>query len=241
MADARCIFLSKPRSGTHLFLNAMMHFFGAPCYKLADELCYKNSGNVPIDNSLTPLFHVHNYLNVEKKKQEGDTLIYIIRDYKENCLNQDHDNLPSCKTNQELLAFFSNPALYETDRYFVNLTYFDTWDDTRKLFIYYEDLLEDPVSCLKSVATFLDYPFDEETIAVKLNTFTTVTSALRDQYYTKFHKRKDHASLGCATKHYQLRFPSEIRAHADALVEEHFPLYEKYLKRYHELLNEENL
>lgn len=223
--------VTLPRSGTHLFCNLIMYSFGTPCTHIYNGRLLKNETEAKINWDLDEVCHAHASGKVLKKRKPGDKLIYIVRDYKENCINQDHKHLPCVDSDEEFIEWFKArryPGAYRT-----NLLFFDEWEEGCKLLVYYEDLLMNPEKVARDVADFLGYDYDEDTFLERMEAFSKVQESLRTFYYTRYRDRNQGGSKGLNPKHYQLNFSKKSRDEVDRIMRRQFKLFDKYLSRYY--------
>lgn len=213
-SERRTFLLSYPRSGNtwlRFCLEAVTHR-PTLSYREQDVKIF----SIPLgltydlgtDLAKDPIWKVH---SEERMQQIGfnpgqDTLILLLRDYKK-CLYSD---LPSWIA---VLKEIEDP----NSDYFQNLALFDSWDEKRRLLIYYEDLIEHRDEELKRLINFLG----EDLQVIDLEQLEAESREFYDLY---IRPRKFMKKLG--------ETPPPDSMLDDRVRELHPLLWERYLSRY---------
>lgn len=133
--------LSYEGSGSHWFMYSTQYLFHKVWHAPTRDLCFFQ--NLSLEKDVC--FRGHQVCGdcLTKRKgekfifdKEKDVLILLLRDFKELSLRT------------------SSPRPFSIDEYFSHLEFFDEWDTERKLLIYYQDLMNNPIAVLQKCEQF---------------------------------------------------------------------------------------
>ena len=225
--NSRVLLLSYPRSGNTWTRYSIEYLTKRPTCISA---CFIEGAKVPplnfpigntydigIDNDREPVIKTHR-LGLKVNPDE-DYLILVIRNFKECIFRENH-------TKRKSLALLEKP----NNRYYQNIRDFDRWPEDRRLLIYYEDLITNPVKEYKKLTSF--FTEGSERIEAFINEYD-----LHRQnciaYYQRFSGKS--TTKGKKKLHHSKKFfPCEL-AKMDQLAKKHLgELYDKYLIHYSE-------
>ena len=199
---------------------------------LTNRLCLQHGVNYNLDYDKNKVFihKTHNLSgDIYSKKQpdyyssERDYLILIVRNYKEILFRQ-------AKSFESLLFHMENSKKKPWFQWYLQpLKDFDHWDSSRKILIYYEDLLQNPKKIFKELLSFLnegDTFLDE--FLLHINEHKNACLNIR-----KNHGWEKIYSQGNDIFFHSKKFTKQQREKIDQLMELLFPYYfKKYLLRY---------
>ncbi len=220
--------LSYPRSGNTWLRYCLEYLTHCPSFM---RTMLKNMRDQPlawsvgfeIDMAKPPIekIHIRTQLN-DANTHSDNKLILIIRNPKEAITRNEHNLITL-----EILQGKESVSLYNrAPNYFDNIAIYDEWDASKRLLVYYEDLLTKPRKTLIRILEFLDEP----------------TSGVHDfmKTYKKHQKKCLHAykegeSNGDLLFHSK-NTPPEYRRLIDEWIEQFYPkIWKKYLRhRYSE-------
>lgn len=214
------VLFSYPRSG-NTWLRYMIEVLtgrpslGNPASPVDDPPIYTRMEGLPVDPDAVPSAVKRHELDHMEAGDEQKPLIVAVRNYKE-CVIRHRYHL------QERNQPFTLER--ESRLYVAPLAYFDDYE-RRKLLLYYEDLLEQPVLAITSLAQFLEIP--EHTCIDFLDRYDE-HRARSIQYYPSH-------TQGEKTIYHALRLsPAERRAWDRQFRLLNPTIYDRYLTRYRE-------
>lgn len=233
------LFLSTPRSGTNLYTFSTTYFFCQPVWS-HEENRIKNRLNLPVNYSLELLSRSHNPL------PEYSKLIYIIRDHVENIVAT---RLPEQTDKSQLLKIFDaykNKKIHSSsakkgfstkeelrshiELYFKNLSFYHSFPG-KKMIVYYEDLLDDPLHEMERFADFMGYD-QEQVTAEKKEAFSEYLNANLQSYHRQHFRRSKLASKGKEKKYYSKKYSKHVIQRVNRIIKTAHPELMRYLGRY---------
>ncbi len=168
--------------------------------------------------------HPDKLANIELDS-EKDYLIFLIRNYRESMLRHFLEDV------DRVVAHLENDSKdHYVLKYFENLKVYDEWPSSRKLLVYYEDLVQKPAEAISKIASFLQ--IEEGVVDNFIDHFENLNKNTLTQYNEqigtseKSSGGKDILSHSKGVELYNLiEMDSLAKKRAGAL-------YDKYLKRY---------
>lgn len=169
-------------------------------------------------NATRPFFQAHHLkqLSEWRKKnlsRERDTLVLLVRDYKE-CYPRNRPDVPL------LLLPDIEP------HYFEDLEIYHNWPTERRYLVYYEDLIENLEATLDGVLTFLGEPIDG------IPSFLENLEEHRRFVIKAYDKTWGSQSKGMDIHHHSKKIDPELLRQFDELVIGRYPHLLPYLERY---------
>ncbi len=215
------VLFSYPRSG-NTWLRYMIEVFtgrpslGNPASVVEDPPIHTRMEGLAVDPDAVPSAVKRHELHHLEEGDEQRPLLVAVRNYKE-CIVRHRYHLEERK----------RPFALETESrlYLTPLAYFDR-HVCQKLLLYYEDLLENPVLAITSLARFLEIP--EQTCIDFLDCY--------QEHWARSIRYFPSHTLGEKTVYHAFRLsPLERRAWDDQIRTLNPALYDRYLARYQEL------
>ncbi len=215
------VLFSYPRSG-NTWLRYMIEVFtgrpslGNPASPVDDTPIHTRMEGLTVDPDAVPSAVKRHELQHMEEGDEQRPLIVAVRNYKE-CMVRHRYHLRERK----------RPFALETESrlYMAPLAYFED-HGSPKLLLYYEDLLENPVVAITSLARFLEIP--EKTSIDFLDRY--------EEHRTRSLRSYPSHTLGETTLYHAFRLsPLERRAWDRQVRTLNPALYDRYLARYQEL------
>ncbi len=175
--------------------------------------------------------HNPSRLQLDRADQEKDYLIVIVRNYRE-CMMRHHNN-----RDDRMLDFLNfedsyfkqlgqAEQLFESRKsgYILTLKCYEKWNPATRFLVYYEDLINDPETTLKSLMRFLGQ--DEALV----DDFMADFEAKRDESYDRY--RNPQSRYSNLLYHTSL-MAEEVILGCDEFMRTKYPDYwEKYLSRF---------
>lgn len=174
-----------------------------------------------LDLDSPPIEKVHNKLEMERGGEldpDQEHLILIVRNPKE-AITRHEKHTP----NLEIFQGVSSDQWYKAPQYFENIRLYGQWNPSKRILIFYEDLLVNPRQTLENLLTFLQVPF-----------------TYIDEFFSKYDYHKNKAltlyasateSKGADLYYHSKKMSQEERLYIDGLMEELFPdVWHGYLK-----------
>jgi len=212
--------LSFPRSGRNWTVGILQAFFKRP----VEPTGRFGKNRLSINLEGEPIVYItHQVEHLKEIVQKNNNLILLLRNYKE-CITS-HRKLTESLFVSNLLN--SKHAFME--RYVNVLKLYDEWEG-KKLLIFYEDLISDPLKNILKIVNFFD-----DKLKLKPEEFfknydyyrSTVYNSYSNQWGYKF--RSD----GFSAIHHSKNFSENNHIIIDKFIMESYPyLWDKYLKRY---------
>ena len=231
-------FVSPPRTGTHWTMYCIGTLTGRyvsfwhrfPKENPLDVSIPPKTffGAVLIDQQKDAILHSHYpYRHLSSHTHQGHKLLMIIRNHKEYLIRRAKENKPTC---QQVLDRLLNPHLINT--YMNYLTFYEDWEDDKRLLIYYEDLMSDFRSTITKVIEFLG-----EEPNHRLDAFERDIEFHRNRilkYYDRVFNRGGGAmSQGKDQEYHSKPISKEVLISVDQYIEKNYPHYWRdYLARY---------
>jgi hypothetical protein len=218
--DERVFILSYPRSGNTWLRYCLEFLTQRPSlsrmglrYFLQQPLGFTTG--FMLDLGKQPIEKIHCRREIVGSVTETDTLIFIVRNPKETFARQGRRGL-SLHTSK--LAGKG----YNRDIYFDNIALYETWNNPRKLLIYYEDLLLHPRKTLEAILSFLGESCDR--LDLFMSEYQTHQTTSRELYQNSRPTVDD-------VLYHSKKIALEERCAIDAWIVEHHPDYwSTYLK-----------
>ncbi len=218
--------LSTPRSGTNLTISSLQIIAKIPCLFVYQEGMEKSSRDenlllIDLDFSKKPLLRIHHYSALKGISSAKNRLIFLTRNPKEiflrNFGRRGHGK-------KEKIRDF---AFQYLNYYLKMFRFFDDWDPSRRLLVYYEDILLFPKKTLKGILKFLG---EEER---GLSDYMNHMDAYRMRILESYHQQHESKSKGKDILYYSKQSPQRILLELDAMVKEmDMDLWNKYLYRF---------
>lgn len=147
-------FLSYPRSGKNLTTSYLQALTDKPIRGFPPTLKLDETElDLNVNYFKQPIMCMH---SIEHLLNKNNKLLLIVRNYKE-CLLR---HLTESLTLQSVLPLFLQNEK-DVLSYVSNLISYDTWNPEKRLMIYYEDLIADPITEMTKVLDFLEEPINE--------------------------------------------------------------------------------
>ena len=217
--------LSYSGSGSHLLnlyvaklLNTDIHILGSNGIKPYSK--YNELFQLTHNPDAPRYFRTHTSRPIHIMTDRESKLIFVLRDYKECFFHQMHNEQFSRGTENQIARFPKN-----MEEYFQLLQFYHDYKG-KKLLVHYESLLQDPLSEIARVATFLDK--DE----VDIPSFVREIDQLKKTIY-KLYPGTSRSRGKSATYHQDaFRKPMLMRRMETKVAEKYPKLHRLYLCRY---------
>lgn len=175
-------------------------------------------------------FFAHNpyETGIDKLEKSQNYLIVILRNYRESMMrnNMNLENLVKNQLIFENKVFLGQEPEFEKRIYSYPavLKCYDEWDPSKRLLIYYEDLMEYPEATLKAVIRFLGK--DEALVDNFMKNYLLYRKESLENY-------ADTQSISKGLLYHTSLMSQEAISHFDNFMKTNYPDYwEKYLSRY---------
>lgn len=215
--------LTYPRSGTHL-TSAYIQGTTATSFRCLNGWVlhtFLSSSRFARITGEGRMFHTHFGGLLEKYNCGENKLLFILRNYKESIVRHTRGD----RSDESVLADFANNR-HALRHYMKNLAVYDAWDPSRRLLVYYEDILRNPLQEVPRILEFLgkDVPenFGPELLA----------EISRDSLAFYEVRLKSH-SKGADVHYHSKKMPPHYLNEIDSWVSMYYPdLFQAYLTRY---------
>ncbi len=229
LSGEKVILTSYPGSGSHWFMYATQTFTHDVWHAPTRDL--NLTGYASRDTST--FFRGHTIVNGEaitnnhgrtfQFNKEKDTLILILRNYKDVFLRKKQNFSLNEKTKKEISLFFNG--------YYKLIELFESWDTERKILLYYDELIDPACSFLYRIAHLIDAERDsiEKFVEQRRAHEELCKHALRTMHHFKLPSGKD-------TQYYTRKHSKHVLQYLDTLAEKKAPLlFHKYLHRFQQV------
>ncbi len=233
--DQEILVLSTYRCGTHWSLYCLSYLLHRDVIfrrGIGEETLYKAAE----DESNGYIFagHCPKELWIKKEGDKNDLLIVVVRNYRE-CLMRHLGSVAAIVDDLKMQATYNwldanrvAALVLCSSQYINNVRCYDSWDPSKRYLIFYEDLINNPMSVLLDVVYFLGEIPDENTWRFFEDLEVHKHVCLRD--YTTMGGSQ---SKGTDNLYHSKKMGLKNCRLIDNLVEQLFPYYfHKYLKRY---------
>lgn len=219
--------LSYPRSG-NTWIRYILEFLSkrpSQGYNNRLDIALGERIDIGVDLTASPIaFKSHKLLNDINGTEK---LLVIIRDYKEAIVRHAKSGgfISQDQMRKHFIQQTEGKSNLDVDYIDVIETY-DIWDNDKKLLIYYEDLITNPILEINKIINFTDLK----------------ESIYKDEFFNNYDKHKNNSIVsympGSHTKGNDLKFHSSslsnsyIEFMTNHLKTNHNIVFNKYLKRY---------
>ncbi len=227
------IFISPPRSGTHVTNLALQLYTHRPYYRYENNM-FQNVQHCDIRPNFKkrPYFHTHFAANLAHVDKASNQLLLLMRNPKELAIRYTKGELLKAKIQCTEQAIEEN--LLNIERYHIPihlLKAFNEWHEDKRLLITYEDMLSTPQKTIERILAFLDEPSSE--VKSLLPTFERHKKQLIKNYEKTFKAFGGSMSKGQTLDYHTQNISLQILIQADDMLKQTYPhLWEKYLSRY---------
>lgn len=198
-------------------------------YKQRDNFIhYEDANRLDLDLNFekNPILRSHAPL---EHKLSPPKLIFILRNYKDVLIRE---NINKYKYDPNKLLFDIKADSVSMRNYINRIIYFNNWDPTNRLLVYYEDLLVEPVKELKRVLEFLEEDIPE---SLNENDLLNISRKVKESYHKQFINEG-----GAHTKNNELivhskNIPLLTQQKMDAFIKLNYQEIWNYLERYSSL------
>ena len=226
LARDQVFLLSTPRSGTNLTIGSLQIIAKIPCFFVYQENIEKswqdeNRLLIDLDFSKSPLLRTHSYATLQGISSTENRLIFLTRNPKELILRNLGEKLSEKK--EEAQKLITKYLSY----YLAMFRFFDHWELSHRLLVYYEELLLYPKQTLKRILEFLRE--NDKGLKNYMDHIETYQAKILDSY----HHQHQSKSKGIDILYYSKRSSQKVLLELDAIIKAmDLELWHKYLHRF---------
>jgi len=242
LSAERVFFLGHPRSGNHWMTYILVQLLDRPCvsHPSVEPFFWMSEDKKKAEYLDDPLsrpviLHAHNPFDAGMHLVDfrDDWLIFILRDFKETLMSDNHDHEANVILRLEHERRFLNmqdPYRHRVNSYVNDLRCYDQWNPEKRLIVYYEDLIASPNEVLTQLASV--FGLSQERLDSFLENFEVHQSKCFNRSFIKKRKLLENQGVFDLKRHTKKMSPRGVRI-VDEFFKRQCPDYwDRYLYRY---------
>ncbi len=230
--------LTNPKSGSHLLLYSIVRLTKRPLrgrlplyLYILDPPCSKvdNILNCELDFSKPTIYWGHEYTLLSRLDSSKNKLIFTHRNFKETISSDIILRHYKGEENFSLDEAFRNEILLERSifqEYMKRLEIFEAWNESNRLLVKFEDLVQHPGNFIPQVLNFIEEP-------VFYDAFVQQYEQFKSELMEKYEGRKNRTGSGSDLNYFSRCISPETHYLVDQHIAKNYPkMWEKYLKQF---------